>query len=812
MAGRAARLAWTAGFLSASILCFEIGLMRIMLVGGWHHFAFAVISLALLGFAASGTALGLARGRISGAEDRWLLGISAAAALSMPLCVRLAQMVPLQARAAPSMWAGQAAAWAAAWAILFIPFFLGASAVGLSLMLAGRDVPKVYAGNLLGSGAGSMGAYLAMRPLPPEWLPIAAGAVSLGALFVGGRVGRRVALAAAAAVAAWISLDRPAIRTDPYKYRSYVARLERQGVARRLASARGPQGVVEVFRSDSFHDVPFLSPAAPPPPPVDALLVDGHLVGSAMRVRGPEEAAAVDHALVAAPYDLLPARPRVLLLGEAGGQNVWLALRKGAASVVAVQPRVDLVRILTGPLAEEWGGILSRPGVRVAVEHPRAFVERGGEKFDLIQLVALERLTAGGMGLGGLAEDHLATVEGLSSCLDLLLPEGVVSVCREVETPPRDNLKLLATFVEALRRRGVGEPSRHVAVVRDYLGVCTMVRGTPWGARDVERIRRLCAERQLTPVWFPGVRPDELNRPDALPGPPGGPGDWYARLAEDLFAAGAQRLAAGYIFDVRPPTDDRPFFEDFCRLRSLPLLRAAFGDMWPARAELSFVFVLGAAALASAGGAVLVLLPLALWGRRGAWAPGGWAAVAYFAAIGLGYLMIEVTWLSRFTRMVGDPVLAAAVTFASFLVFSGLGGLLADRLGGVGERAAPLAAAGAALVALVELAALGSIGRLVAGWPQGWRCAAAVIVSAPPAFAMGFPMAMGLRRLDRAAAGLVPWAWGVNGFASVLAAPLAQAAGMAWGFSFAAGAAAVCYAAAAALFARLPGRVSNSGD
>ena len=49
------------GLISAAILAFEVLLMRLYAIVGWHHFAYMMISIALLGFGASGTALALAR-------------------------------------------------------------------------------------------------------------------------------------------------------------------------------------------------------------------------------------------------------------------------------------------------------------------------------------------------------------------------------------------------------------------------------------------------------------------------------------------------------------------------------------------------------------------------------------------------------------------------------------------------------------------------------------------------------------------------------------------------------------------------------
>ena len=130
------RLAWTVGFVSAAVLGFEIALIRLLLVASWHHFAFLVISVALLGFGASGTALVIMRGWALRRTEPLLFGLALLTAASMPLCWTIAQHVPLEARFAPALLWQQLATWCVYWAILTVPFFFGAAVIGLALMVS----------------------------------------------------------------------------------------------------------------------------------------------------------------------------------------------------------------------------------------------------------------------------------------------------------------------------------------------------------------------------------------------------------------------------------------------------------------------------------------------------------------------------------------------------------------------------------------------------------------------------------------------------------------------------------------------------
>ena len=751
---RTRSLQWTVAFTSVGVLAFEISLMRILLQASWHHFAFVVISIALIGFGASGTALFILQRPILKHCQSVLFALVLATGSSMPMCTSLAQHIPIESRLAPALLWWQIGCWVSYWAVLAIPFFLGAAAIGLGLMTARDHVAGTYAANLLGSACGALLAPGVMFVVEAQWLPyLTGGAVVIGAVTVGGAwTGKSVVgwLLCVSMVIFCAVIDPPHVRPDPYKRGAQVQRLERQGQVERITGVCGPRGKVEFFRSHLFHDLPFLS-GSTPPPPMGIILSDGHFAGSVLEVQRTADAAVVDHTIMAVPYDLLPDQPDVLLLGEAGGTNVWLAALHEAGSTHLVQPDGHVISVLQGQPKHLGSAFLELPGVHAVIGEPRHFVDRTKERFDLIQLVNLESSAAGSGGAAGLAQNYLITVEGFASCLDRLTAGGIIAVSRGIQDPPRDNIKLLATFVAALRTRGIADPQDHVAIVRDYLAVCTMVTRSPLEPNHIEALRRACSGRQLTPVWFPGIQPSELNHPDALPVGPDEVGDWYYYAASQLFSPDAERFIDGWSFDIRPPTDDRPFFFDFCRLRAIGALRRAFGELWLTRTEVALLFVLAAGTVIVVVGGIMTLAPLLAIRRKEPTAAKGWVA-AYFASIGLAYLLLELALLSRLIHWIGDPLTAAAVTIAGLLLFSGLGSLTVQRLKLSSPRWVCCLMLCLITLAVGESMVFRRYANVVGSLSQLTGCAAALLPIAPLGFLMGFPMPTALLRLGRAAA------------------------------------------------------------
>jgi hypothetical protein len=167
-------------------------------------------------------------------------------------------------------------------------------------------------------------------------------------------------------------------------------------------------------------------------------------------------------------------------------------------------------------------------------------------------------------------------------------------------------------------------------------------------------------------------------------------------------------------------------------------------------------------------GAGLLLLPLAApGGRRSRPSPG---LLGYFAAIGLAYLAAEIAAIQQLHLLLGHPVYAVAATLAAVLLASGVGSAWSD---GVPTRRGPLFLAALTSVLGACAALLLPAAHLLQGAPLAARVAAGAGAIAAPAFLMGVPFPLGLRALAAGGAGRVGWAWAANGYASVVAAPLA---------------------------------------
>ncbi len=496
---------------SALVLALQIALIRVLTVDTYHHFTYLVISTALLGFGASGTLLSLAWKRVERRFTAWsalsliLLVVTSAFAYRVAVALRPdMQYVLFSFREVLRLWAHTL--------VLFVPFFAGGLIVGMALSWFRKTVGGMYAANMVGSGLGGVGGVLLAFLVAPYRMPAVLSLLGFGALLLwllGSPQYRRrearapvivgVVFAAAAVTVAFALPTQSSV--DQYKPMAHAIRIARQGDAQHLTRRLGPRAQIDVFDAPSMRHTLFAAPGAPAPPEQLALFLDGTHAGGILRIDRADQAETLRWTAQSLPYKVLE-EPRVAILGERTGSNVWLALAHGAEAVTVVQANPQLTETIRsvergarggagrdgdggddggrrgadaagrsdgagrgdggapgdagarGQTAAATRSVLDHPAVEVVNAEPRLFLEREGGRFDLIHFAEAEGMPAGSGGLASMREDYLLTVESVRAAMRRLTDGGMITVTRGLQTPPRDNVRLFALFAEALRGAG----------------------------------------------------------------------------------------------------------------------------------------------------------------------------------------------------------------------------------------------------------------------------------------------------------------------------------------------------------------------
>jgi hypothetical protein len=797
--------------ISAALLMTELALTRIFSVTMYYHFAFLAISIALFGLSASGVYVYLARRPLS----RWSVGaVLAVHALAYAVVTTVSLAVLLRVRVGLNYSLHNLVLMLAIYTLAALPFFAGGAVLSLAISRLSARINLVYAADL---GGAALGCLLLLPLLNQLGAPgvifttAVFGAVAAVCFSPGGARRLRYASTAAAVVLiAWAAHAAGLVTFDVSDTKGHVG-------DRVLFSKWNSFSRIAVY--DRQHGDWSLSPRYKGPVPETRFMdIDSAASTPILRFHGDvSEADYLRYELTALAYQLKDGGSRqgvlrtgqderadrgsagptftALVIGPGGGRDLLSALVFGASRVDGVEINPIIANdVMQGQFRDFSGGLYDNPRVRIFVEDGRSFVRRSPDRYDIIQASLVDTWAATAAGAYTLTENTLYTVEAFDDYLEHLKDEGVLTITRWVF----DGLRLVSLAQEACAQRG-WDASTRLAIVQQGRVATFLLKKSVFTASEITKLRSVAEELGFTILYLPPA--DGVPAIAAQPGDGDGtvasrepgPGD-YARLIE---VSDREAFYAQYPLDVRPTTDDRPFFFHTTKLKDQTSV--AFGRTMLFGNGLSALMTL----MAISGVLVLlfVLGPLALTGREllgSHWL--GW--LVYFGLLGAGFMLIEVALLQRFVLLLGHPVYSLTVTLFSLLVGGGLGSFLSRRFPDAGlPNRLLVTLAGIVIVAVLGVLALPAVVRAGIAGPLAGRIAGTAALLIPAGLLMGIPLPAGIRLLSARRPELIPWVWAINGALSVVGATLAVFVAMNWGFSVTLLTGASCYVLAATVIA-----------
>jgi hypothetical protein len=352
---------------------------------------------------------------------------------------------------------------------------------------------------------------------------------------------------------------------------------------------------------------------------------------------------------------------------------------------------------------------------------------------------------------------------------------------------------------------GVSEPGQRIAVIRSWNTSTLLVKNGVFASHEIESLQEFSQSHSFDTAWFPGIQASDANRFNVLREP------YLYDGARALLGPLADEFAERYKFYIRPATDNRPYYFHFFKWATLPELIALRRLGGAGLIEWGYLILIATLLQAVIAGGVLILLPLSRVKRD--WPPGTAPRMgAYFLLLGLAFLFIEMAFIQKFILFLSHPLYSVAVVLSSFLVFAGLGSAwsesLAAKLERGGRSPVAIAVSGIGVFTILYVILLPLIFQRCIGYSDPVKIVISMVLIAPLAIGMGMPFPLGLKKVAATAPNFIPWAWGINGFASVMSAVLATLLAIEFGFIFVIIVALVFYAIAALIFAGSTGTTS----
>ncbi|NOX61805.1 MAG: hypothetical protein GXP42_07650 [Chloroflexi bacterium] len=805
--------------IAFSTLMLEIALTRIFSVSLWYQFGFMIISTALLGFGASGAYLAVRREALSGdpataagraqlyrnlSRYAGMFSVSILAAFSLMVRIPLDPLKPLLPGVSnPTAAAVELVIYMVLYyALIVIPFFFAGLTLGAAFSAWAREIGSLYFADLLGAGLGSLTVVSALYVFSGQAVVMLAAIIaSLSAL--------AFSLARARAIgrgrARW---KTPALLVG-YSLLILLMLPQASNLFQLYIPPSKPLQIA--YDKENYPDIQLEYTGWTPFSRIDVMWqpgMKGQAWGLSGAYKGPlpeQKFITIDAAAMTAinqwsgdPEELvwvnalpsslvyrLKEKPNVLLIGPGGGVDVLVAWYNGARKITAAEINPLIVEIMRDEYREFSGGLYSDlPNVDVQVAEGRNFVARSQDMYDVIQFSQVDTWAAAAAGAYSLTENYLYTQDAFRDYLSHLSPDGMLAIGRWYFDPPGQPLRLVTIGSAALAEIGVQEPERHFIVIRAGDTSTVIMKKSPFTNEEIARLRQIAEPLYFTILYAP----DMLNQS-------GNP------FVDFFNAEDKNAFYAAYPLDVSPTNDNKPFFFEYYGWTNFGTFRSG---------KLTLTILLLQAFVLSVA---LILWPLWRFRREGLSTAGARRFMLYFAALGIAFIFIEIGFMQRFILFLGHPVFALSVVLFSLLTFSGLGSLLSNRI--VGPDADPrrglrVVIPAVAALTLVYIFALPPLFQAGLGWPLAARIPFSILLIAPLGLLMGMPFPLGIRMVSRTNELLIPWAWGVNGFASVLGSIMAVMLAQSIGFALVMVVALVIYFAGLAALMTLK-RASSDG-
>jgi MFS family permease len=776
-----------------STLAFEVLLTRIFSISQWNHLSFMVISIALFGFAASGTYLSIYNARRSQRPHAFSMHRATAILVVLYTAATILAFValnnsPLDYFRLP-VEPIQSVYLVVAYLLLALPFFFSGLIVALAYTRLPEKTGLTYFATMCGSAGGAIFPALLLPFFSEGQLVVFCAIVPL--VLMPSSLSRfqkikplsanprstQIALAFCSMILVMgsIYLVTPygdwliRVRPSPYKALSQVLQFPETRIEQTFSNIRGRTDLVT---SPYIRFAPGLSLRYQESIlPQEATFRDGDhqlvLYPSGSRTSTRFSASTLSYS----GYDMRPGAKKALLVLQGGGTSIPCALFSKIQDVTIVIKNPSLAKILRAHYRAE-----------VVCQPPRAFMTQTSEQFDIIQL---ENWGTAIPGSGALDQEHLFTTDAFLQYLQHLTPDGVVIISRRLLLPPADCLRLWASAYEGLKLTGAPNPADHLAILRNWDTFTLLVSKQPLQGTTTTHLKKFAENLNFDIVFLPRITSDQANR--------------FNKFDEPYHSIEVNRLAAAYrkgqekayfrsyLLDIQPQSDNRPFPGHYLKWPKAKLLYQSLGSRLYALLMSGEVVVLVVLIEALVISGFLLFLPLVFVRRRQKKI--SISQGLYFLGVGAGFMFIELFFIKKYILLFGDAVISFSVVVCGVLIFSSLGGAWIQKKDkSVLKKALPILIA----ILLLVLLELDPLMRYLLGIRSIWQYIWALLILFPIGFLMGLPFTIGMRDLLTSATQRA-YAWSANGCASVITAIVSAQIALIFGISSILGCAIAAY-------------------
>ena len=746
------------GLISAAIIAFQLILMQILSYVQWYHFAYMIISIALLGFGAAGTFLTIFQQKLEKNYYTLFPFLLIVTAILIPVVVGIANSEAVRFDSLlifqDSRHIGKLIL---TYFIFFLPFLTGALAIGMSFSKFADQIGKIYFSNLIGSGIGGIIAIFFMQWIIPEQQSFAVAILA----FVGGIVSLpknkkkliRIIVPLSTLILIILFFYPPRLTPSEYKDISKTMLLPDAKVEYRKST---PHGFVEIVSSPILRYAPGVSLAYRDSFPVRKVVFNnGNWMGCLLpQPLEANETNILDYTPQALPYHIDNIK-NALIINAGTGENVLLALSHQVARITTNETNPEIFNILR----QSFEGFYQ---VQPYQTMPRTLLTPDTNKYDLIELPIIGSFF-GNSGLNAVEPRYELTIEALREMWSKLSEKGMISLSCWMDYPVRNAYRLLATISLLLDENDIAHPPHHVVAIRSWCAITFLVKKSPFKRDEINKVRLFCENRMFDPLVLPEKQEIERDKYNILQD------TTFFTHVDQLLSHEKETLIRQYPYRIHPTTDDRPFFFQFVRFKQIPQLISSIREKNFPFLDIGYVLIILTFVQIVLIAAIFILLPLSFrpWkSRNKKW------VLMYFSGLGLAYMFLEMVFIQHFTFYFGEPTYAASATLGILLFTSGLGSYYSGKFQNNKKMRLAIPLVIAAILVLYAFV-LSPILTATIGIALPLKITIAVVLLGTLGFFLGMPFPIGIDYLSGKNTDDIPWAWALNGYFSVISTVLA---------------------------------------
>ena len=777
--------------ISFSLFLYQICLLRIISISDYYHFAFLIVSIALLGFGISGSFMYFFINRFK-SQPLILLIFSLGFSVSIIASFIITNLIPFDSF--KIAWELKQIFYLAAYYLFLVAsFFFGGSFIGYVFFI--KEKPGVtYFYNLTGSAIGSLLFLFLVPHIGRIGIIITSSVVGIAATFIlTGKKYFRVFIVLAlifivsTAGVLFYFPDVINVRMSPYKSLPTVLRYPDSVV---LHTVENSYSKIDVVDSQSIKSAPGISLKYGDTPPSQlGITIDGDNLSAITMVRKDfTKLDFIDYLPASVIFTAKPGPENILVVEPRGGMDVAGALHFNSENIYVTENNSQFVNLMKEDFCSFNGDIYNRENVSVFETSSRNFAKITDERFDLIIISLSDSFHPISSGAYSLNENYLYTSESFADLIKILDGDGILAVTRWVQFPPSENLKVLSTLIDSCERLDIDEVQEKVFAFRSWSTLTTLFKKDKFLPQEIDSLGQKVGELNFDIVYYEHAQEDDVNIYNKLEKP-----YFYNYYKEILEGSSGSRekFYSSYYFNIKPSTDDRPFFYDFFKFGQVPDIIRFFGKSTQPFSGGGYLILIAALIIAIILSILLIILPLKIKRVNISIKRDRWFLI-YFFCLGFGYFFIEIPLIQKFILILGKPAYSFALVFFSLMLSAGIGAFLSSRYR-INLKWVVIAIVAYIAVFILSFNYICSFIISKVLWQRFIYITLLVI---PLGFFMGIPFPTGISKAKEARGEIIPWLWAVNGCCSVVGSIVSVIIAIHFGFSIVIGIAALIYIAA----------------